>query len=255
MVRFFFLALALFVAGCDSGDTTDSDNDGGDDDDDGGEFVFPYLLRVDFDPDVEFVYLATFTVTDSLGNVIVSDQDSIRVRATMEPEAIAGFNDAFRLTARADAGGETIVWYREANDELTELAAQDIFATPPAFPKRPVATQSWRAGAQTDGPRLVYRYPLVEGRDWPMVTDPVQTLTRYILTAKMDVEVPAGTFTCAEIRTNDEAERENVWFDYIGEVGLVRRDLRSTATAYDEAGLPVGTLTTQQEIVLARVAR
>ncbi len=168
-------------------------------------------------------------------------------------------------------------WYRPTGDRLEEAAYEFLGDYPgtfglkrgaadPALPRLVRLALSRHAAARGDdgdgglirGPqmrtpaRIVIEYPAETGRTWTHFegTEIGLRSTREVVGTET-IQTPAGTFRCAVVRTRlylgTSAVDDTDWVDWIGSVGLVlRRIIYRDQQVTDEAGNPIGTVTTTQ---------
>jgi hypothetical protein len=100
---------------------------------------------------------------------------------------------------------------------------------------------SWAAAsgpgpAQDPGGRTVLAYPLIPGNSWVMQVTP-SLITRSVV-AEERITVPAGRFETVRIETTIHGPEPLTYTDWIGQIGLVRRELVWELDEYFFVGHP-----------------
>lgn len=200
-------------------------------------------------------YRTTFT-EDSSGTVLMSFEDSVTVSVVTNTAAVNGMTGLTMLEARRK-GTSTVyetVYYRCGTDTVSEVAYRFTFGAGnvgglPAFPKSvhaaplgalmtmPLAVRRWyaaRHAADTtmvrNDPRVVYLFPLAEGKKWTSFLSPFKQ-TREVVGSEA-VTVRAGSFQCLKIRCTVDSSLE--FFDYVSSKGLILRTLQARVVVTDE---------------------
>lgn len=248
--RVFFTALILLVTGCE---LVPAASDEG-------------VERVDLTEGRRYVYEHDLVVQDSGGEVIEASAGRYAVRVAATGEAVGGMDGLTRLDATSgEVEGRTSAWYRDDGRRLVEVAYRGAGRTPVVMPKRQRTDRApWQLPRLVErlldespladttivrsDPRIVYRYPLVEGLEWMSFTDPFSSEREVV--GIETVEVEAGTFRCAKIRTSISLDEDLVWYDYVAAEGLVLRTVESSGERRDASNTPLGTFTADERLEL-----
>ena len=219
-------------------------------------------------------YCTTTLTKDSLNNILESDVDSELVRIEGLGEMVDGYAGLTRVSALSlshNLGSES-VWYKTDADSLVEMAYSGAGRVTLVLPKEklrfafspldvpPLVWQmivkklgSDSIIARTD-PRVVYRYPLTQGRSWAAFHDP--WLEEREVVGSEIVTVKAGVFYCSKIKTTISfgTEPSGVeWFDYVASQGLILRTISVSPVTVTSVTSPdsaiTGSSTQRMELV------
>lgn len=207
MKKYFLTVAALFLAilmgGCDLFNQSEKGH---------GE-----IERVNFEPGTVYTYSRMFMMTDSTftDTLEIVASDTVQVSVHREYE-IEGLINTLRFeTIDIHTGSLSETWYLHSEDKFIELAHRNAGLNPPVQPKIagyegvniesigpvPSLISQLTAAKQAVGneltdklifredPRIVYQYPMHEGKSWISFIDPFKT-TRTVL--EIDAMVFSG---------------------------------------------------------------
>ncbi|MFA6455389.1 MAG: hypothetical protein WCW40_01105 [Bacteroidota bacterium] len=186
---------------------------------------------------------------DSSQSQIFSTRDSLTVSVLSNSEQQFGYSNLTLMEVRSKKypSGISRVWYRNANDSLTEVGYAGIGTVPFVMPKSDITPAAYSqftlpylvrvAAAQhvniTDSiskrseNRIVYHFPLTMNSVWISFRTPF--LEKREVVGIEEIAVKAGRFICSKIKTEiyfgATKDTSLQWYDYVAREGLILRTL------------------------------
>ncbi len=204
-----------------------------------------------------WMYAWSMTGTDSLGNILSSATDSVRVSVASTDDTLGSYQHLVRLEAQSipRPRGIARLWYQFSGDSLVEIAYSNVGASPIAWPKRSaqsttgtikeppafsllpkavIALLRSKGFADSvlfrDDSRVAFEFPLSVGKTWTTFSYPFPQIREVVGTET--IQCPGGSFVCAKVKTTDPTiDSTMVFYDYVSINGLIKREVNLTAMA------------------------
>jgi hypothetical protein len=226
----------------------------------------PAVVPYDLSLGKTWIYAWSSVLTDSTGKILNSETDSFQVRIVSIHDALKNYTELIRFEAQSIShfvGIET-AWYQFAGDSLVEIAYNNTGATPVVLPKQSAkAATGVKSGPPLfslfpksvftlmklngfkdsvilrDDIRIVYKFPLSNGKMWTSFTTPFLQ-TREVIGSEI-LERTGKKFLCAKIQTRLPLLSSDIeWFDYVSQEGLIERCIRIDGIALTTSDSPDG---------------
>jgi hypothetical protein len=201
-----------------------------------------------------YIYRWTMAITDSTKDSVshYSEADTACASVDAINQKVDTLTGLVRMKSKLNHEPMTaIVWYRQLDSSLTELAyssagAGATMVLPKANRQEPAgrALASWNtlprsvqwwlqkkkmlgdSAMKRDDPRVVYMYPLRVGGEWLSFSNPFPEYRRVV--ALVNVSAGGRNYACAKIKTTlptIDANGDIEWYDYVGSAGLILRTM------------------------------